>query len=133
MVGCEHPPLYLSGFGKASQETAISCSCQHARHGIHNSVWVWWSYMGWIPRCGSPCMVFPSVSAPQLISVFPPLSILFPLLRRNEASTLWSFFFLSFMWPVNCILSIPSFWANIDLTLSAYHVCSFVTRLPHSG
>jgi hypothetical protein len=23
MVGCEHPPLYLSGSGRASQETAI--------------------------------------------------------------------------------------------------------------
>jgi hypothetical protein len=27
MVGCEHQPLYLSGSGKDSQETAISGSC----------------------------------------------------------------------------------------------------------
>ena len=27
MVGCEHPPLYLSGSGRASQETAVSGSC----------------------------------------------------------------------------------------------------------
>ena len=28
MDGCEHPLLYLSGTGRASQETAISGSCQ---------------------------------------------------------------------------------------------------------
>jgi hypothetical protein len=37
MVGCEHLPLYLSGSGKASQETAISGSCQQALLGICNS------------------------------------------------------------------------------------------------
>jgi hypothetical protein len=41
MVGSEHPPLYLQGSGRASQETAISGSFQHAFFGIHNSVWVW--------------------------------------------------------------------------------------------
>ena len=30
MVGCEHLPLYLSCSGRASQETSISGSCQHA-------------------------------------------------------------------------------------------------------
>ena len=50
MVGCEHPPLYLSGNGRASQETAISGSCQQALPGIHKSVQVWWLYMGWSPR-----------------------------------------------------------------------------------
>jgi hypothetical protein len=30
MVGWEHPPLYLSGSGRASQETAISSSYQQA-------------------------------------------------------------------------------------------------------
>jgi hypothetical protein len=39
--GCEHTLLYLSGIGRASQETAISGSCQKALVGIHNSVWVW--------------------------------------------------------------------------------------------
>ena len=28
MVGCKHPPLYLSGSGRTSQETALSGSCQ---------------------------------------------------------------------------------------------------------
>jgi hypothetical protein len=59
---------------------------------------------------------------------------LFPLLRRIEVFTLWSSF-LSFMWFVNCILGIPSFWAraNIHLSVNEYHVCSFVIGLPHSG
>jgi hypothetical protein len=61
MVGWEHPPLYLSGNGRASQETAISGSCQQALVGIYNSVWIWWQYMGWIPRWGSLFMAFPSV------------------------------------------------------------------------
>ena len=41
MDGCEHQHLYLSGTGRASQETAISGSCQQALVGIYNSVWVW--------------------------------------------------------------------------------------------
>jgi hypothetical protein len=45
---CEHPLLYLPGIDIASQETAISGSCQQKFSGICNSVWVWWLYMGWI-------------------------------------------------------------------------------------
>jgi hypothetical protein len=60
------------------------------------------------------------------------LRILFPLLR-TEASTLWSSFFLSFMWYVNCRFHIPSFGTNIHLSVSAYHLCFFVIRLPHAG
>jgi hypothetical protein len=41
MFGCEHPPLYLSGSGRYSQETAISDSCQQALLGLLNSAWVW--------------------------------------------------------------------------------------------
>jgi hypothetical protein len=59
------------------------------------------------------------------------MGILFPCLRRVEVTTLWSSFFLSFMCFMNCILGIPSFWANIHLSISAYHVCSFVIGLPH--
>ena len=50
---CEHLLLYLSGIGRASQETAISDSCQQALVGIHNSVWVWWLHMGWMSIWGS--------------------------------------------------------------------------------
>jgi hypothetical protein len=41
--GCEHPLLCFSGTGRASQEKAISSSCQQTLVGIHNSVWVWYS------------------------------------------------------------------------------------------
>ena len=38
---------------------------------IHNSVWVWWLYIGWIPRWDSLWMAFPSVSAPHFVLVYP--------------------------------------------------------------
>jgi hypothetical protein len=46
---CEHSLLYLPGTGIASQERAMSGSCQHNLSGICNSVWVWWLYMWWTP------------------------------------------------------------------------------------
>jgi hypothetical protein len=39
---CEYPLLYLPGTGIASQEIAISGSCQQNIAGICKSVWVWW-------------------------------------------------------------------------------------------
>ena len=89
---CEHPLLYLPGTGIASQERAISGSCQQNLSGICNSVWVWWLYMGWIPRWGSLWVVLPLVSAPNFISVTPSMGVLFPILRRGKVSTLWSSF-----------------------------------------
>jgi hypothetical protein len=53
----EHPLLYLPGTGIASQKTAISGFFQQNLSGICNNVWVWWLYMGWIPRWGSLWMV----------------------------------------------------------------------------
>jgi hypothetical protein len=104
MDGCEHPLLYLSGTGRVSQETTISGSCQQVLVGIHNSVWFWWLFMGWIPRWGSLWMDIPSVSAPNFVSVTNVYSmgILCPLLRRIQVFTLWSYF-LSFMCFANCI------------------------------
>jgi hypothetical protein len=55
------------------------------------------------------------------------------VLRRSEVSTLWSSFFLSFKCFVDCILGVLSFWTNIHLSMSAYHVCSFLIGLAHSG
>jgi hypothetical protein len=52
------------------------------------------------------------------------MGILFPLLRKTNICTLWYFFFLSFMCFVNHILGIQSFWTNIHISLSAYHVWS---------
>ena len=100
----EHPLLYLPGTSIASEETAISGSRQQNLVGICNSFWVWWLFMGWNPRWGSLWMVLPSFSAPNFVSVTPSMDILFPILRRNGISTLWSSFFLSFMCFTNCIL-----------------------------
>ena len=72
---CEHPLLYLPGTGIASQERAISGSCQQNLSGIFNSVWVWWLYMGWIPGWGSLWMVFHSTLAPNFVSVTPSMGI----------------------------------------------------------
>jgi hypothetical protein len=68
----------------------------------------------------------------DFVSVTPSMGILFPLLRRIKVSIFWSSFLIS-MWFENCILGILSFWANIRLSVSAYHVCSFLTGLPQSG
>jgi len=86
-------------------------------------------------RRGSLWMAFPSVSALHFVYIFLPVNILSipSFLQRTKASMLWSSFFLSFMWSENCIWGIPNFWASIHLSVSAYHVCSFVTKLPHSG
>jgi hypothetical protein len=82
MVGCEHLHLYWLGSGRASQETAVSSSGQQALLGIHNSVWVWCLHVGWIPRWGSLCMAFPSVSAPLFVPVF-------SLERKNSGLHFW--------------------------------------------
>jgi hypothetical protein len=91
----EHPLVYLLGTGIASHKTAISVSFQQNLSGICNSVWDWWLIMGWIPGWGSLWMVHPFVSAPNFFSVTPSMGILFPILRRNEVSTLWSSFLIS--------------------------------------
>jgi hypothetical protein len=127
----EHPLLFLPGTDIASQEAAISGSCQQNLADICNSVWVWWLIMVCFPRWGSLWMVLPSVSAPNFVSVTPSMGNLFPILRRNEVSTLWSSLILSFMCFANCILGILSFWAIIHISASAYHVSSFVIGLPH--
>ena len=115
MDDCEHPLLYQSGTGRASQETAISGSCQQALVGIHNSVQFWCLFWGWIPRQGSLWMIIPSVPASHFVSVTASFGILFPLLKKTKVSTLWSSFFLSLMCFANCILDILSFWANIHV------------------
>jgi hypothetical protein len=129
--GCEHPLLYLPGTGIVSQEKAISGSCQQNLAGIFNSVCVWWLIMVWIPGWGSLRMVLPSISAPNFVSVSLSMSILFPILRSNEVSTLWSSLYLSFM-CLQILSWVYCFWANRHLSVSVYHVSSFVIGLPHS-
>jgi hypothetical protein len=83
MDGCEHQLPYFSGTGKAFQETAISGSSQQDLAGIHNSVYFWGLFMGWIPRWGNLSMVIHSFSASHCVSVPPSMGILFPFLRRK--------------------------------------------------
>ena len=124
---CERLLLYFPGTGIASQETVISGSFQQNLASICNSVWAWWLIMGWIPGWGSLWMFHPFILAPNFVSVTPFMGILFPILRRYEkVSTYWSSLFLIFLCFSNCVLGILSFWANIHLSVSAYHVTSFV-------
>jgi hypothetical protein len=44
--------------------------------------------MGWIRRWNTLWMVLPSVLAPNFVSVTPSMGILFPILRRNEVSSI---------------------------------------------
>ena len=104
----------------------MSGSCQPALVAFHNPVWVWWLFMGWIPKLGSLWMVISSGSTLNFVSVTPSMGVLFPLLRKIRLSILWSSLFLSFLWFVICILAFHSFWADIHLSVSAYHVFSFV-------
>ena len=126
MDDCEHPLLYLPGIGRASQETAISGSCHQALVG--NCLVSGFGGCLWLdPQVGQ------FLGALNFVSLTSSMGILFPILRRNEVSTLWSSFFLSFMCFANCIFGSLSFWANIHLSVSAYHVCSFVIGLPRLG
>jgi hypothetical protein len=45
MADWDFPLLYLTGYGRTAQETAISGFYQQALPGIHNNVWVWWLHM----------------------------------------------------------------------------------------
>jgi hypothetical protein len=71
MVSCNYPHLYWSGSGTASQEIAISGSCQQALLDTSNSDRVRWLHIGWNLRWGSLWMVFPSISALFFVPVFP--------------------------------------------------------------
>jgi hypothetical protein len=61
------------------QALALLGSCLLALVGIHNSVCIWWLFMGWFPRWGSLWMVIPSVSAPNFVSVTPLFYLIFKL------------------------------------------------------
>jgi hypothetical protein len=68
-------------------------------------------------------MAFPTVSAPNFVSAYPSLCILFALLRRTKVSTLWSPFLVSFMWSMDCILGIEP--VGYYQLLSEYIPCVF--------
>jgi hypothetical protein len=78
----EHPLLYLPGI--ASEERAMSGSCQQNLSGICNRVWVWWLIMGWIPSWCSLWMVFPSISALNFVSITPSLGFFVPHSKKEQ-------------------------------------------------
>ena len=90
---------------------------------------LWDGYPGW----SIFWMVIPSVSASHYVAVTRSMGIFFLILIRIKVSSLWSSFFLSFVCFAFCILGIPRFWANIPLSASTCHMCSFVIGLPYSG
>jgi hypothetical protein len=71
MVGCKHPHLYWSGYGRASQRTAKLGSCHQVLLGLINNVEVWCLQMGWIPRWGSLWLSCLSDSALLFVHAFP--------------------------------------------------------------
>jgi len=95
------------------------------------SVWVWCLYMGWIPWWGSLWMAF-SLCSTHCLCIS---SLEYFVSPSKKDWGIHSLIFLlsSFMWSAKCILGILRSWANINLSMRAYHVCSFVTGLPHSG
>ena len=119
MVGWQQPPLYMSGTGRSSQETAISASCQHSLVGIHNRVWIWRLYVVIYPQVGET-MDGLSFTLCYILHGCVSLHWYFvPASKNDQSSILWSSFFLSFMWSVNWILGIPRFWVNTHLSVSA--------------
>jgi hypothetical protein len=97
---CEHPLLYLPGTGIASQEPAISGSCQQNLAGICNNVCIWWLIMRWIPGWGSLWMVLHSLSA--LNFVIPFMGNFFP--HSKEELSIHTLVFLLLEFHVFCKL-----------------------------
>jgi hypothetical protein len=126
--------LYLSGSGRAFHEKAISGSLQHAHHILESTILSWFGNCIWDGSPGGKVTGWPLLlSLLHILSQYWSHEYFFPILGRTVSSTLWSSFFLSFMWSINYILGILSFRANIYLSVNAHHVCSFVIGLSHSG
>jgi hypothetical protein len=132
---CEHPLLCLLGPGIASQETAISESfqqkscyykqwCQHLEADYGMDPWIW-QYLDGPSFCLSSklclCNFFDGCFVPNSKKGQSVHTLVFVLLQFHVFCKLYL---------VSWILS---FWANIHLSVSAYHVSSFVIVLPHSG
>jgi len=78
--------------------------------------------MGWIPRWGSLGWALSQSLLPLYLCISS-CEYFVRLLRRTEASTLWSSFFLSFMWSVDCSLGNLSFWPFSNI--SGFYSSSF--------
>jgi len=104
--------MYLSTSGRASLETAISGSCYHLLCGICNSISLFGDCI-WDGTPGGAASGWSSVSVPHFVSVFPPVIILFPLLRRTEAATLWS----SFFFELHVVCKVQLLWELVCQSL----------------
>jgi hypothetical protein len=127
---CQHPILYFPGTGIASQEIVISGSCQLNLAGICNSVWVWWLYIGWIPSWGNLWMALYSVSALKFFyNSLHGNFVLYSKTERNIHTLVFLLLLLEYHVFCNCILGSLTFFVTIYLSVSMYHVSSFVIGL----
>jgi hypothetical protein len=82
-------------------------------------------YMGWIPRWGSLWMAFPSVSASHFTSGLYLLPwVFFPPSKKDQNMYTLVFLFLELHVVCELYLGYSELWANIHLSVTAYHVCS---------
>ena len=115
---------------KASQQTAIFGSCQLNLAGICNSVWVWWLYIGWIPSWGNLWMALYSVSALKFFyNSLHGNFVLYSKTERNIHTLVFLLLLLEYHVFCNCILGSLTFFVTIYLSVSMYHVSSFVIGL----
>ena len=80
-----------------------------------------------------PLFPLPPFFLPCPLPLLSPTIILFTTQCRTEASISGFPSFYTQVWSVGCIIGIVSFWVSIHLLVNTYHVCSFVSGLPHSG
>jgi hypothetical protein len=131
MVGCEHSPLYLSGTSRDSKDIAITGSylslstCWHPQWSLCLE-----PVYGMVLLVGQSldCLSFSLCST----LFFSSHDYLVPSSKKDQNIHIWSCFFASFMWSLNYIFGILSFWNNIHLSVSA-PMCVFVIGLSHSG
>jgi hypothetical protein len=126
---CRHPLLYLPGTGIATQERAISGSCQQKLFRTCSSVWVWRLYMEWIPRWGSLWMVLPSISASELclcnsfLGYFVPHSSNFCVC--NILTTLCQHWITENIYYFSLYLNFEKLWRFSRLSHEHHHSFSF--------
>ena len=77
-------------------------------------------------------MVMPSFSAPNLVSITPSMGI-FPPSKKDQIVHTLVFLLLEFYVFFKWYLGYSEFWANMHLSVSAYHVCSLEIGLSHLG
>jgi hypothetical protein len=132
---CEHQLLLLLGLCIDSYETAISLSFQQNFASVWNGVSILEADYGMDPR------VWQSLDGSffHLSSKICLCNAFYGRIVPNSKKGKCPHFGLCSSWVshvsqiVSYILGILSFWANIHLSVSSYHVSSFVIGLSHSG